>query len=877
MAGVKRSLAVMMNHNEGLLGVDNRLRPCAFINSSSGPEAQETRAEAKSNSSLDKDCETSPFTPARGNIPNFGSDASLALVGLRGCGKSTLAIMAASALKKKVINVEAAFQSITGTSSSSFKQSNGSTECRRRQADVLQEIMEQNPTGCIIVCPWMERRVQALLRQFSGTNPVIHVLRNADAIEVYMSPKDRTKARSLMKMSNLFYRSCTNLEFFNVSEVRETNAEQDDQDDGANGRGFTQNAPYLALKQAERHFLKFLSLIYPAGTIPFFESAFPLASIAPEDRQFTYCLSVHIRDILSGNKDWEGSIIGVDAVQIFVNDLLRAQEDALDGVDELANNITEAVGIVRRSTMLPILLHIKLPEIPNSRAVRSYLDLLSHTLSLAPEMLTVDLRLDRSDLSRVISAKSRSKIIGNYFASTDIQPWDSPSWMSWYQKACQLGCDMVRLVRLAKTMDDNFVIARFKSKIASLKSRKIPLIAYNSGHVGRHSSCFNQVLTLVAAGPATQSHDRCPPSAYVTAKDATNALYASFVYDAMKLYVFGANVGYSMSPAMHNAALSSCGIPHCYEPYSSESLKGVEHLIYDSHFGGASIGLPFKVEITTLTKYLSPHARAIGAANTLIPIRQLEPDGTIPTGPALLAGVNRAGPVLALYGENTDWIGIRACVRRGLSPANAVRPTTWGLIVGAGGMARAAVYAMLQVGITNIAIYNRTTGNAEKLVSHFQKLLREGKQNFLVNDQEIRFHVFTRLGEPWPSEYRHPSVIISCIPTHPIGNTPSPEFRLPDSWMDHQTGGVIIELGYKTLNTPLLKQARDGASRGWVAMDGLDLLPEQGCAQFELFTGRRAPRRVMRREILENYRDEHGKSHLEELQHRLQSIVEQDS
>ncbi|KAL6871950.1 type I 3-dehydroquinase domain-containing protein [Trichoderma novae-zelandiae] len=859
MAGVKRSLAAMMDTTEGPLAVDSRLRSCAWMNSSSESEVTSRTP-------------TPPYTPTRGKIPDFSSEASLALVGLRGSGKSTLAIMAASALKKNIINVEAVFQSATGSSSSSFKQINGNAECQRKQAAILQEVLEQNPTGCVIVCPWMERRIQSLLRQFAATNPVIHVVRSVDAIQGHLKLQDRTKVHNLVKMSAFFYRSCTNLEFFNVSEMREASMEEH----GANHDGITTTAPYLALKPAERHFLKFLSLIYPAGTIPFFESAFPLASIAPEDRQFTYCLSVHIQDVLSGTQDWEDSIVGVDAVQVFVNNLATAGE-SMDGVDRITDKITEAVGIVRRSTMLPILLNIKLPEVPNNRVVRSYLDLLSHALSLAPEMLTVDLRLDESDLSRIISAKSRSKIVGNYHVSTDIQPWDSLAWISWYHKACQLGCDLVRLVREAKTMEDNFSISRFKSKITSIKGHKIPLIAYNCGHLGRHSACFNRILTLVAPSPVTQADGSRAPFPYITAKEATNALYASFVYDAMKLYVFGANVGYSMSPAMHNAALSACGIPHSYAPCSSESLKGVEHLIYDPHFGGASIGLPFKVEVTTMTKYLSPHARAIGAANTLIPIRQLRPDGTIPTGSALLAGVNRAGPVLALYGENTDWIGIRACIRRGLSPANAVRQATWGFIIGAGGMARAAVYAMLQVGIKNIAIYNRTAANAEKLVSHFQQLLQEKEPNPLANDHEIKFHVFTSLEEPWPTEYRYPSIIVSCIPTHPIGNTPSPEFKMPDSWLSHQTGGVIIELGYKTLNTPLLKQARDGASRGWVAMDGLDLLPEQGCAQFELFTGRRAPRRVMRREILEKYRDEDGKSHLGELQHRLRSIIEQDS
>lgn len=192
-------------------------------------------------------------------------------------------------------------------------------------------------------------------------------------------------------------------------------------------------------------------------------------------------------------------------------------------------------------------------------------------------------------------------------------------------------------------------------------------------------------------------------------------------------------------------------------------------------------------------------------------------------------------------------------------------------------MARAATYAMLQVGVKNIAIYNRTPANAEKMAAHFRQLLQKRDFELLSNGSETQFRILQSLNEPWPSDCRLPSIIISCIPTHPIRNTPSPEFELPEQWLGHQTGGVIIELGYKTLNTPLLAQARNAASRGWVAMDGLDLLPEQGFAQFELFTGRRAPRRVMRREVLENYTDEEGRSHLAELHGRLRSIVEQDS
>ncbi|KAJ6445124.1 quinate pathway repressor protein QutR [Purpureocillium lavendulum] len=866
MAGVKRSLAAMMAH-DGSPSAD------ASPNHPSPQQGFTRPYDRESNSRTP----TPPLHPVRGEIPSFSSDASLVLVGVRGAGKSTLAVMGASALKKRIVDLETAFHRVTGISSANFKQANGANECQTRQAEILDDVLRQNGTGTIIVCSWMERRIQNLLRQFAATNPVVHVVRPVDAIQDYLKIPDTSKAQNLLNMTNFYFRTCTNLEFFNVSEIHNTTMRCD----GALRQdALPSPPPHLALQQAERHFLKFLSLIYPAGTIPFFESAFPLASISPEERQFTYALSLDMRDVLDGRAEWHDSTVGVDAVQIFVNSLVVAKDGGAipDLFPVIANDITEAVAVVRRSTMLPILLHVKLPEQTIDEVLRLYLDLLTHAICLAPEMLTVDLRLDSADISRIMSAKRRSKLIGNYFTSTDTQSWDSPTWLSWYQKACQLGCDMARLVRFATSMEDNFSISRFRAKVSSLKEGgRIPLIAYNSGPVGRHSTCFNPILTLVAAKPVDPSNAGQAPFPYITAKEATEALYSSFVYDPMKLYVFGANVGYSMSPAMHNAALAACGIPHRYEPFSSTSLRGVKHLLQDPSFGGASVGLPFKVEVITLTHSLSPHAQAIGAVNTLIPIRTLNQDGSIPTGADLFRGVNRAGPVQALYGENTDWIGVRACIRRGLSPANAVRPSTWGLIIGAGGMARAATYAMLQVGVKNIAIYNRTPANAEKMATHFRQLLQKKDFALLSNGSETQFRILESLKEPWPADCRLPSIIISCIPTHPIIDTPSPEFELPEQWLGHQTGGVIIELGYKTLNTPLLAQAREGASRGWVAMDGLDLLPEQGFAQFELFTGRRAPRRVMRREVLENYTDEKGRSHLEELQQRLRSIVEQDT
>ncbi|KAM0326635.1 hypothetical protein ACHAQA_006504 [Verticillium albo-atrum] len=816
--------------------------------------------------------------------PAFPADVSVVLTGIRGSGKSTLAIIASTAMKRRALDCEKAFQQATGSTSLAYKKEHGPVDCHRRQAQVLRETLTQYSKGCLIVCSWMERAVQSLLRDFARTHPVIHILRDAKAIQEHLKIEDDDKTRNLLNASSAIFRSCSNLEFFNVSEapveVSKTNSPR-----GGVPTNQRPPAPYLTLKRAERHFLKFLSLVMPTGSIPFIESAFPLASIPTEDRRFTYALSVPLSRLLRDEVDIEDLETGADAIEIVVDDIALAvgktgQAPTLDS--EKANEISRVIGSIRRSTVIPIIYHVVLPTstLENTSLENIYMEYLFHGLRLVPEYITVDLRLGDYELSHIIALKRKSKILAHFTcAATNGPSWHDPVWMSHYHRARAQGCDLARLIKPVTTIKDNFDVDRLKGQVEALDGRRMPLIAYNSGPRGRHSACMNHVLTSVVSEPraSTSAHNELSLP-LITAQQATQALYGSFLFDPMKLYVVGAKVDYSLSPAMHNAALKALGIPHDYRPYSTPTLRGLKELIEDPYFAGASVGLPFKVEIITLTHSLSRHARAIGAVNTLIPVRRLNPDGTIPEDEKLFNCRNRAGPVRALYGDNTDWVGIRACLRRGLSPANAVRPTSCGLIIGAGGMARAAIYSMLQLGVRNVIVWNRTVANAEKMVSHYTQLLsrRDLPLLSITPELETRFHVIKDLNEPWPAEFRKPTLIVSCIPTHSIGDVPAPHFVAPSSWLESPTGGVLVDLGYKTLDTPILDQVRKLSYKGWVTMDGLDLLPEQGFAQFELFTGRRAPRRLMRRHALRAYTDEQGQSNLAQLQPRLNNIMEQE-
>ncbi|KAI1262778.1 shikimate dehydrogenase substrate binding domain-containing protein [Xylariaceae sp. FL1019] len=827
-------------------------------------------------------------------VSRFDPDASIVLVGIRGSGKSTLAIIASTAMARRIVELDKAFQDATGLSTMAYKKAHGSFEYQRRQCAVLENVLATHDRDCIVVSSWMERGAHALLESFAASHPVIHITRELEAIQEYIKLADVGRVRELMKYTASTFRAVANLEFCNVSEKRSDmgtpwkGSSPSSPDFAVRADGQNSPAPYLTLKRAERHFLKFLSLVMPKGSIPFIESAFPLASVPTESRSFTYAVSIPLTTLLADEWETEDIETGADAIEIVIDDIValggETSQDDIHLSSERASRISRAFGAVRRNVVIPIIYHVPWPSssrVDNAqRAV--YLEHIQHGLRLCPEYMTVDMRLDDRILTHIMESKRTTQVIGAvHFDSSSPPSWSDPVWLSYYHRAQTYSCDLVKLVRPALSIQDNFEINMLRCSVEASDRPTIPLIAYNTGPKGKHSACFNKTLTSVLPESLIGSNpERDLNASYVapsiTPRQATLALQSCFATDdALKMYVLGADCEHSLSPAMHNRAIKALGLSSIYQPFSTDLLRDVRDLVHDPHFAGASVGLPFKVEVISLAHSLSSHAKAIGAVNTLIPIRHLNPDGSIPNDAPLSNARKGAGPVLALYGENTDWIGIRACIRRGLSPVNAVRSNTVGLVVGAGGMARAAVYAMLQLGVKHIVIHNRSQANAEKLVAHFERLLARHDIPLLNTADRIKtgFHILQSRDDPWPRHLRPPTMVVSCIPSQNAGDQPPSNFTLPKAWMHSPTGGVVVDFSYKDLNTPLIRQTRAEAQRGWVVMDSLDLLPEQGFAQFELFTGRRAPRRLMRAEVLRSSPEE-GRPY--PLQPRLDVIVEQE-
>lgn len=741
----------------------------------------------------------------------FEPNASIVLIGIRGTGKSSLAVILSAASGRRLIDADQYFKQMTGLSRAELKRQYGTAEYRNQESRVMRLMLNDHKEGCVVACgpASMDSNGRELLKEYAQTHPVAHILRDGASIQSCLKDWDEEKIHHFLGLSGPLYRACSNLEFFNVSDTRSISAGSKDKQQQQQNEPLLAVeldypspaiTPFLTLKRVERDFLQFIArAVGNARDLRKSLNTFPLSRLPIESHSYTYAISVPLSSLLKKDMDIEDLESTTDAFELRID----MTEDPCD-FPSLLDRISMCAANIRRNTIVPLIHHVD-PQLPPTAELtatsfgpdrtrlseNTYLSLVEHGARLASDFLTVDLSYSDAVISRIVACKGQSRVIA-HFSSSEPSPhsWNDPKYMAMYDRAVKLGCDMVKLSQPAATMYDNFSVQQFRDRIRDLPEPRIPIIAYNSGPLGRLSSCFNPILTPVTH-PALLTDPLTHNSPCITVSEAQKALFASFALDPMKFYVFGASVTYSLSPAMHNTAFTACGLPHEYRIYQSPTIQGLNTLVQDPHFGGCSLGLPYKTEVIPLLDSMSPHARAVGAVNTVIPIRTLNTDGSIPTE-TLTQEKSRAGRVVALFGDNTDWIGMRNIVRRGLSPANAVRPTSTALVVGAGGMAHAAIYAAIQMSVQNIFIYNRSVANALKLAEHYN---RQDLHGCSPDGSQATVHVIKSLTEPWPAEYKQPTIIVSCIPQHSIGGASAPNFTLPQHWIESPTGGVVTEVG----------------------------------------------------------------------------------
>ena len=264
--------------------------------------------------------------------------------------------------------------------------------------------------------------------------------------------------------------------------------------------------------------------------------------------------------------------------------------------------------------------------------------------------------------------------------------------------------------------------------------------------------------------------------------------------------LIGYPVEHSLSPAMHNSAFAALNMNWCYVPLPvlperlGEAVAGLQAL----GFIGANVTVPHKEAVMSYLDEVAPEAQAIGAVNTIV-VRE------------------------GLIGHNTDWQGFLTALSEGGFYPQGKRA----VILGAGGAARAVVYALAQAG-GQVTILNRTPSRAQALVQDFSSLFpalsllsfpltlqtleeRTAEAHLLVNTTPVGM---------WPE----------------VDQSPWPENL---AFPGHLS---VFDLVYNPRQTRLLRQAR---SAGAKVIGGLGMLVHQGAAAFELWTGEKAPVETM--------------------------------
>ncbi len=291
-----------------------------------------------------------------------------------------------------------------------------------------------------------------------------------------------------------------------------------------------------------------------------------------------------------------------------------------------------------------------------------------------------------------------------------------------------------------------------------------------------------------------------------------------------RLAVIGHPVGHSRSPAMQNAALAELGLG---EEWSYEAIDlapeefeaGVRRMPGEG-FAGANVTVPHKTAAFALADACSEGVEKIGAANTLV-----FADGQI-------------------QAHNTDAGGLIAALPR---PPRGMRA----LVLGAGGAARAAVWALRTEGAI-VDIWNRTVTRAQQIDVELGKgvEVRDTVQvqdsiQIEVSDEVERddsLQIVERGGVVVDFDQSTYDLIVNTTSLGLRGEDPFEHVRplRPDAFSPRQ---VMVDMVYSAQPSALLEAA---ASAGAATVDGIEVLVQQGALSLQLWTGREPPVEVMR-------------------------------
>ncbi|MDL1962880.1 MAG: shikimate dehydrogenase [Deltaproteobacteria bacterium] len=256
--------------------------------------------------------------------------------------------------------------------------------------------------------------------------------------------------------------------------------------------------------------------------------------------------------------------------------------------------------------------------------------------------------------------------------------------------------------------------------------------------------------------------------------------------------VLGNPISHSLSPVMHNSAFAHIGYNGVYLAFNVKDVSSAVSGIRGLGIKGASVTIPHKLTVMEFLDEIDESAVKIGAVNTI---------------------VNKQG---RLSGYNTDYLG----ATNALLEKTSIKDKKV-IMIGAGGAARAIGYGILSEG-GRLTIVNILEDEGERL----------------AGDLGVAYHPLQK--------YKDYDCQI-LINATPIGMNPNID-EMPIKKEYLQKDMVVMDVVYNPLKTRLLKEAED---IGCITTGGVSMFVYQGVAQFELWTGKKAPVDVMRKTVLD--------------------------
>ncbi len=283
----------------------------------------------------------------------------------------------------------------------------------------------------------------------------------------------------------------------------------------------------------------------------------------------------------------------------------------------------------------------------------------------------------------------------------------------------------------------------------------------------------------------------------------------------LRFAVIGNPIAHSKSPLLHGAAYAALGLPHVYEKLATTELELPERVaaLRAGTWAGLNVTVPHKTNVLALVDEIDPSARTTGAANTLV---------------RAPSGVVRA--------HNTDAPALVEELARLTGSRDAFRGRS-ALVLGSGGAARAAIFALGSLGVGHVVVRARRA--RPELAGILEAASADGARASISFER-----LDGRIPEAAIPEERSDLIAIVQATTAGMDGAPAPGDVVSEAiaWSTVPPDCVAYDVVYAPPRTPFLGRA---AARGLAHDGGIGMLARQGALAFELWLGIAAPFDVM--------------------------------